>query len=74
MLLNHPWTPYPQVGHQLVEAYSSCVGVPLFRRRLRGSSCSRDMQYTQTEGDEVEDLFLLLAFVKEAMPQVRLKS
>ena len=47
------------------------MGVPLFRRRLRGRSRSRDMQYTPTEGDEVEDLFLLLAFIKESMPQVR---
>ena len=66
-----PLSPPPsQVGHQLVEAYATCMGVPLFRRRLRGASHSRDMQYTRTEGDEVEDLFLLLAYVKDAIPQV----
>jgi diphthamide synthase (EF-2-diphthine--ammonia ligase) len=28
------------------------------------------MQYMQTEGDEVEDLFCLLAYVKECIPGV----
>ena len=55
----------------MVGAYAACMGVPLFRRRMRGCSRSREMQYSETEGDEVEDLALLLAYVKEAMPQVR---
>ena len=59
-----------KVGHQLVEAYAACMGIPLFRRRLRGGSQSRGMQYHQTEGDEVEDLHMLLAFIKESIPQV----
>jgi hypothetical protein len=28
------------------------------------------MMYTQTEGDEVEDLYALLAYVKETIPSV----
>ena len=66
-----PPSPPLQVGHQVVGAYAACMGVPLFRRRMRGCSRSREMQYSETEGDEVEDLALLLAYVKEAMPQVR---
>lgn len=30
----------------------------------------QDMQYSETQGDEVEDLFMLLSYVKEAIPTV----
>lgn len=59
-----------QVGHQLVEAYSSCMGVPLFRRRITGTSATTEMGYKPTDGDEVEDLHVLLAAVKDAVPQL----
>lgn len=119
-----------QVGHQLVEAYAECMGLPLFRRRISGTStrqvcgrCDRrpgilppslphfpspffrpcicvmrtahaslshlhlpihqsspppppfppppqDLTYTTTQGDEVEDLAALLAYVQEAVPGV----
>ncbi|KAF5836978.1 hypothetical protein DUNSADRAFT_5000 [Dunaliella salina] len=59
---------YQTVGHQLVESYTSCMGVPLFRHRIRGSSKHQDLQYTRTSGDEVEDLSLLLAYVKATLP------
>lgn len=29
---------FQTVGHQLVEAYAACTGLPLLRRRIRGSS------------------------------------
>ena len=44
------------------------MGVPLFRRRITGRSEHTDLGYKPTEGDEVEDLFALLAAVKEATP------
>lgn len=53
-----------QVGHQLVAAYATCTGLPLYRRRIQGHSRSQDLSYSTTAGDEVEDLFLLLAYVK----------
>jgi hypothetical protein len=31
----------PQVGHQLVSAYASCTGLPLYRRRIQGHSRSQ---------------------------------
>lgn len=45
-------------------AYASCTGLPLYRRRITGSSCSQGLAYSATVGDEVEDLLLLLAFIK----------
>ena len=49
--------------------------LPLFRRRLRGSSKHTEMTYeigsSTSAGDEVEDLRALLAAVVEKMPTVR---
>jgi diphthine-ammonia ligase len=63
-----------QVGHQLIAAYATCMGLPLFRRRIRGKSKSQGLQYSATEGDEVEDLQALLATVTERLPDVRAVS
>ncbi|GAQ84195.1 putative Endoribonuclease [Klebsormidium nitens] len=65
---------YQTVGHQLIAAYATCMGLPLFRRRIRGKSKSQGLQYSATEGDEVEDLQVLLAAVKEAIPDVQAVS
>ena len=61
-------------GHNIIGAYSECMGVPLFRQPLVGKSVAVDMHYTQTANDEVEDLFQLLSKVKAAMPEVQAVS
>lgn len=32
---------YQTVGHQLVEAYAACTGLPLYRRRIAGAALSQ---------------------------------
>jgi len=32
---------YQTVGHQLVAAYSQCMGLPLYRRRITGSAADQ---------------------------------
>lgn len=61
---------FQTVGHQIIEHYADCTGLPLFRLRFDGHSPSRGMQYQVTEGDEVEDLHRLLAYVKDQLPEV----
>ncbi|KAJ9530836.1 hypothetical protein QJQ45_028718, partial [Haematococcus lacustris] len=70
---------FQTVGHQLLALYPACMNVPLFRRNISGrsthqKSCQvvlvQDLTYTKTEGDEVEDLAALLAFIKERIPGV----
>ncbi|KAI5072248.1 hypothetical protein GOP47_0012354 [Adiantum capillus-veneris] len=61
---------YQTVGHQVVVAYAQCMGLPLYRRRIRGSSRLQELRYTQTEYDEVEDLFLLLRAVQIDFPEL----
>jgi diphthine-ammonia ligase len=46
------------------------MGLPVFRRRITGRSSHTELGYEVTAGDEVEDLFALLAAVKEAIPQL----
>ncbi|XAR60041.1 Diphthine--ammonia ligase [Bertholletia excelsa] len=61
---------YQTVGHQIVVSYAKCIGVPLFRRRIQGSTRQHKLSYTMTPGDEVEDLFILLNEVKRQIPSV----
>ena len=66
---------FQTVGHRAVAAYGELTGLPLFRRRLRGSSKHTEMTYeigsSTSAGDEVEDLRALLAAVVQKMPTVR---
>ena len=61
---------YQTVGFNMVPAIADCLGVPLIVQEISGTSISLEMQYDKTEGDEVEDLYCLLAKVKERWPEV----
>ncbi|KAL5770554.1 hypothetical protein ACOSP7_014708 [Xanthoceras sorbifolium] len=61
---------YQTVGHQIVVSYAECMGLPLFRRRIQGSTRHQKLSYRMTPGDEVEDMFILLNEVKRQMPSV----
>ena len=62
---------YQTVGHQVIAAYAECMGLPLYRRRITGASHEQRLVYEDTTGDEVEDLYCLLAWVKERHPGVQ---
>jgi diphthine-ammonia ligase len=56
---------YQTVGHDAIDFLQSCMGdIPLYRRSIHGASVSVESDYTETKGDEVEDLLLLLEEVK----------
>ncbi|KAF6136194.1 hypothetical protein GIB67_001603 [Kingdonia uniflora] len=61
---------YQTVGHQIVVCYAGCMGLPLFRRRIHGSTRHQNLSYKRTQGDEVEDMLKLLAEVKREIPCV----
>lgn len=67
---------FQTVGHNVIQAYADCMGnMPLYRRAIKGgSSKNLAMVYTETAGDEVEDLFMLLAEVKREQPEVQAVS
>ncbi|ROI16545.1 Diphthine--ammonia ligase [Anabarilius grahami] len=55
---------YQTVGHQAVDLFAEAMDLPLYRRTIKGSSLQTGREYSQTEGDEVEDLYQLLKLVK----------
>jgi len=57
---------YQTVGHEAIEYYAEAVGIPLFRRGIKGKPLNQDMEYQENEGDEVEDLLLLLKEIKDS--------
>ncbi|CAA3009449.1 Diphthine--ammonia ligase [Olea europaea subsp. europaea] len=61
---------YQTVGHQIDISYAKCMGIPLFRKRIQGSSRHQSLSYIMTPGDEVEDMFILLSKVKKRIPSV----
>ncbi|XP_012275518.1 diphthine--ammonia ligase isoform X2 [Orussus abietinus] len=56
---------FQTVGHQGVEYLGEAMGLPLYREPTFGKSLLREKHYLPTENDEVEDLYRLLAKVKE---------
>ena len=58
---------FQTVGHEGVELFAAAMGLPLFRENTKGVSLSRDLHYSHSEGDEVEDLFQLLTRVKNEL-------
>lgn len=62
---------FQTVGHQILPLLPACMNVPLYRKQIAGKSVARSLQYSITEGDEVEDLHALLAFVKSTHPDVQ---
>lgn len=55
---------YQTVGHQAIELYAEAMDLPLYRRTIQGSSLDTSRSYSETAGDEVEDLYELLHHVK----------
>lgn len=61
---------FQTVGHDLIDAYAECLGVPLYRQKITGGSSNTDLEYVRTDNDEVEDLHILLSRIQDAHPDV----
>ena len=61
---------FQTVGWNVIEAYSECLGLPLYRNELGGRSVHQELSYRPTDHDEVEDLYQLLLQVKENHPEI----
>lgn len=62
---------FQTVGHNILHLYPQCMGIPMYRRTFTGVSQQRGLRYEVTTGDEVEDLFTLLAFVCSKIPDIQ---
>lgn len=61
---------FQTVGHDIIEYYSECLEVPLYRQEINGTSKNQRLEYSITDEDEIEDLYVLLKMVKEKHPDV----
>lgn len=61
---------YQTVGQDAIEFVASALGVPLYRRVITGDAVEQGVEYgdrkvsTGIEGDETEDLLVLLSTIK----------
>ncbi|OUM51359.1 hypothetical protein BVG19_g454 [[Candida] boidinii] len=62
---------YQTVGHDVLNYYSECIGVPMFRHMIQGTSNNQSLEYKVTDKDETEDLYQLLKKVLDAHPDVQ---
>ena len=63
---------YQTVGVELTPLIAQCMGVPIVRRKIAGTSVNQEMNYDKSSDlDEVEDLFELLKEVKSKYPDVQ---
>ncbi|PFX20718.1 Diphthine--ammonia ligase [Stylophora pistillata] len=56
---------YQTVGHNAIDLYAQAMDLPLYRGTIEGSSVDQGKVYTESQGDEVEDLYKLLKNIKE---------
>ena len=61
---------FQTVGWHAISSYAECLGLPLYREILSGSSVHKSLSYEPTETDEVENLYELLKSVKEKHPEI----
>ena len=55
---------YQTVGHNAIDLYAQAMDLPLYRGMIHGSSVSQGKVYTESNDDEVEDLYKLLKKIK----------
>ncbi|RLV95757.1 Diphthine--ammonia ligase [Spathaspora sp. JA1] len=61
---------FQTVGHDIIENYSQCLDVPLYRQAIVGGSTNQNLEYCPTINDEIEDLYLLLSRIKQQHPEI----
>ncbi|GKT35914.1 Diphthine--ammonia ligase/Uncharacterised protein MJ0570 like protein [Aduncisulcus paluster] len=62
---------FQTVGTRFIDFIAECMDLPLIKRDLVGEAVLLDSSYKPTDGDEVEDLFVLLTEVKARFPEVK---
>ncbi|CAH2350630.1 diphthine--ammonia ligase [[Candida] railenensis] len=61
---------FQTVGHDIINSYSECLDIPLYREKIVGSSKNQKLEYSLTKEDEIEDLFRLLQRVQRLHPDI----
>ena len=61
---------YQTVGSEIIPAIAECMNVPLLMREISGKTINKELEYDETDKDEVEDLYLLLKEALEKYPDI----
>ncbi|KAL7068330.1 hypothetical protein ACR3K2_11850 [Cryptosporidium serpentis] len=59
---------YQSIGKELIPMIAECLEIPLIQFNIKGKPINKEMQYISTDGDEVEDLYKMLKYIKENYP------
>ncbi|UYV80460.1 DPH6 [Cordylochernes scorpioides] len=59
---------YQSVGQSAVRFFKEAMELPFFSAKIEGTAVNQDLEYSVTEGDEVESLYRLLHQVKMTIP------
>uniref|UniRef100_A0A5S6PJC7 Diphthine--ammonia ligase n=1 Tax=Brugia malayi TaxID=6279 RepID=A0A5S6PJC7_BRUMA len=66
--------PTREFSFTVLQLYSEACGLPLYRREIRGRPIKTGIFYEEENNDEVEDLYELLAFIKQKHPDIEAVS
>jgi diphthine-ammonia ligase len=56
---------YQSVGSEIIDLYGDAMNLPLYRHEINGKPLNSNLDYEETNDDEVEDLYKVLKNVKE---------
>ena len=65
---------YQTVGSELCSSIAECLNVPYITKEIKGTTINKELNYTETKNDEVEDLFELIKEAKEKFPNINAVS
>ena len=61
---------YQSVGSEICSSIAECLNVPIIIKEIKGTPINKDLEYKETEEDEVEDLYNLIKEAKEKFPLI----
>lgn len=61
---------FQTVGHDIIDYYAQCLDVPLYRQAIMGHSKNQLLEYSQTNNDEIEDLYQLIKTIVSKHPDI----
>lgn len=62
---------YQTVGSEIISAIGECLGVPTIIKKIKGEPINKELNYTKTENDEVENLYELVSEAIQKFPEIK---
>ena len=62
---------YQSAGNEIIPLIAECLGVPFYQVITSGNAVTKDLEYSETKNDEVEDLFRLMEKMKKNHPEIQ---